>query len=160
MTQIFEDLDPDLPVARLISLRQVMDRAFALPRFMAAFLTLVAVFAFALAGVGLYGLVADAVLQRRSEMGLRMALGATPARAVWTTALDGIRLTLLGLVLGGVLCVGIGRVITGLIWGITPHDPVALGGLLAAILLLAAVASLVPAARVGRIDPATILREG
>jgi predicted permease len=160
VTRVFREIDPDLPVARVSSLRDVMEEAFVMPRFVAAFLVVVAVFALLLAGVGLYGMVAHEVLQRRTEMGLRMALGATPATAVWTAASGGLRLTVGGLLVGGVLSVAAARILVHMIWGVRPWDPVTLAAIVVALAALAAVASFVPAVRVGRFDPARILREG
>jgi predicted permease len=160
LTRVFQQVDPDLPVARVATLREVMDRAFAEQRFEAAFLIAVSAFALLLAGIGLYGIVAHEVLERRTEMGLRMALGATPGRAVWAAGGGGIRLAALGLVVGGVATVGVARIMKNLIWGVAPYDPVILASLVGVLGLLAAVASFVPAARVGRMDPARILREG
>ncbi len=160
VTRVFREVDPDLPVSRLASLDQIMGSAFSRPRFEAAFLLLVAAFALLLAGIGLYGIVAHEVLERRTEMGLRMALGATPGRAVWTAGIGGVRLTLLGLAAGAVLAVAVSRAMVHLVWGVTPYDPVTLAGLVGILAVLAAVASFVPAARVGRMDPARILREG
>ena len=157
---VFRDVDPELPVARMASLRTVMDDAFARQRFEAVFLLVVAAFALLLAGVGLYGVVAHEVLERRSEMGLRMALGARPLSAIWTAGSRGIRLTLWGLALGTFLALGTARVMEHLIWGVTPRDPLTLAVLLGTLALFTGVASFVPAARVGRMDPATILREG
>jgi predicted permease len=159
VTRAFQTVDPDLPVARIASLEEVMARAFALQRFEAAFLLLVAGFALLLAGIGLYGIVAHEVVERRSEMGLRMALGASPARAVWIAGAGGVRLTLLGLLVGGGLAVVVGRVLVYLIHGVTPFDPLTLGFLVAVLALFSAVASFAPAARVGRVSPARILQE-
>lgn len=160
VTGVFREVDPDLPVARFATLKSVMDGAFARQRFEAVFLTVVAAFALLLAAVGLYGIVAHEVLERRSEMGLRMALGATPLRAIWTAGTRGILLSLLGLALGTVLALGIGSLMEHLIWGVTPRDPLTLAALLGILALVTLLASFVPAARVGRVDPATILREG
>jgi ABC-type antimicrobial peptide transport system permease subunit len=92
-------------------------------------------------------------------MGLRMALGASPGRAVWTAGATGVRLTFMGLLVGGALSVGVARVMQHLLWGITPYDPTMVALLVGVLALLAAVASFLPAARVGRMHPADILRE-
>jgi len=160
VSRVFQEVAPDLPVARMASLHSIMDAAFSDSRFEAMFLVAVAAFALLLAGIGLYGIVAHEVLERRAEMGLRMALGATPAKAVWTAGTTGVRLTLFGLVLGAALSAAVARVMGRLIYGITSYDPVTLTALLCVLALLAALASFVPATRVGRMDPAAILREG
>jgi predicted permease len=158
--QAFREVDPDLPVARMAPLADIMEDAFSRQRFEAGFLVLVAAFALLLAGIGLYGIVAHEVLERRSEMGLRMALGSTPGSAVWTAAGGGMRLTGYGLVVGAIAAVGVSRLMEHLVWGVTPGDPPTLAALLGILSLFAAVASFVPAARVGKMDPAAILREG
>lgn len=160
VSRAIRDADPELPLARVATLETVMSQAFARSRFEAAFLLVVAGFALVLAGIGLYGLVAHEVLERRTEMGLRMALGATPGAAVWTTGLSGVRLTFAGLVIGAGLAVLVSRVLTHLIWGVTAFDPPTLLALLAVLGIFTSVASFVPAARAGRMDPAQILREG
>lgn len=160
VTQVFRQVDPDLPVARIVSLREVMNDAFSRQRFEAALLVAVAGFALLLAGIGLYGIVAHEVLERRTEMGLRMALGSTPGQAVWSAGLSGVRLTALGLIVGAFAAVGVARAIERLVWGVQPYDPGTLAALLAVLATLASVASFVPAARVGRLEPARILREG
>jgi predicted permease len=160
VTGAFRQVDPDLPVARMASLGDIMEEAFARQRFEAGFLILVAAFALLLAGIGLYGIVAHEVLERRTEMGLRMALGATPGSAVWTAGAGGLGLAGYGLVLGALGAVGVSRIVENLVWGVSPGDPVTLLFLLGTVGLFAAVASFAPAARVGRMDPARILREG
>ncbi len=159
VTQAFREIDPELPVARMASLTEVMDQAFATERFEAVFLLVVAGFSLLLAGIGLYGIVAHEVLERRSEMGLRMALGATPGHVVWTTGFSGVLLTFIGMTLGGIVAIPVGRVMVGMIYGITPFDPATLVFLLVVLGSSAAVASFVPASRIGRTDPAKILRE-
>lgn len=159
MRRVFASVDPDLPVARVASLDQVMSDAFSRQRFEAAFLVVIAGFSLLLAGLGLYGIVAHEVLERRAELGLRMALGSTPGRAVWAVGSGGMRLAAVGLVFGGVLAVGVGRIMEGLIFGTTPFDPATVSSLVVVLGLLAAVASFVPAFRVSRMDPSRVLRE-
>jgi predicted permease len=160
VTEVFRQAAPDLPVARTVTLSEVVDAAFAQQRFEASFLLTVALLAMILAGIGLYGIVAHEVLERRTEMGLRMALGASPGSAVWKTGLSGVRLTVLGLLVGALGAVGVSRVMGHVLFGVEPFDPVVLAGLAVVLAVLASVASFVPAARVGRMDPARILREG
>ena len=119
----------------------------------------VAAFALLLAGVGLYGIVSHEIQQGRREMGVRMALGVSPGRAIVTTGLSGVRLALWGLLAGGLAAAGVGRVLASLIWGVSPGDPVTILALVGAIGGLACVASFVPAARMGSLDPARVLRE-
>lgn len=119
-----------------------------------------AAFALLLAGVGLYGIVAHEVMERRREMGLRMALDATPAGAVWTAAVPGLRLTVVGFVFGAVLSWLVAGVMEHLIWGVVPHDPITLASVVGILGVLVSLASFIPAARAGRTDPALILREG
>jgi predicted permease len=159
IARVFESQDGELPVARAASLEEVMAKAFARTRFQAAFLFVVAGFALLLAGVGLYGIVAQEVLERRREMGVRMALGSTPGRAIWTTGLAGIRLATWGLLAGGVAATAAGRVLASLLWGVSPSDPITILALISGIGGLALVASFVPAMRMGRMDPARVLRE-
>jgi len=159
VARVFESLDSELPVARTASLREVVEGAFARTRFQAGFLLVVALFALLLAGVGLYGIVAHEVEQGRREMGVRMALGVSTGRAVVGAGLSGVRLAGWGLLAGAVGAVGVGRVMAGLIWGVGASDPVTIMALIAVIGGLAALASFVPAMRIGRLDPATILRD-
>lgn len=158
VVDVFREVDPELPVARVASLREVVDTAFARERFEATFLIAVAGFALLLAGVGLYGIVAHEVTERRTEMGLRMALGSSPRQAIWTAGVSGLRLTVIGLVLGAVLTVPVGRAMNHLIYGIQPFDPLTLILTVGVLVLVTAVASFLPAARVGKSDPAGILR--
>ena len=92
-------------------------------------------------------------------MGLRMALGAAPSQAVWSAGAGGLRLTMLGVLLGGVLSYVASGVMQNLLFGVTPADPVVAVGLFGLMSLLAVTASFVPAGRVGRLDPAMVLRD-
>ena len=84
----------------------------------------------------------------------------TPSEAVWTAGVGGVRLAMFGSIVGAVAAVAVSRIMQHLIWGVVPYDPATLGVLLATLTLVAATASFVPAARVGRMDPARVLRDG
>ncbi len=159
ITNTIHDVNPDMPVARVTLLSEVMAQALARPRFEALFLVIVAAFALLLAVVGLYGVVANEVVERTSEMGLRMALGATPGKAVWTVGLPGLRLTAMGLITGGALTALTAPWIAHVIWGVAPYDPLTMGFVSVCLLVLAIAASFVPATRIARLEPSTILRE-
>jgi len=111
-----------------------------------------------LAGVGLYGVVAYAVSRRTREIGIRIALGAASNEVVGMVVRHGIRPAVAGIIAGLLASWFGGKVLQGLLYGVTPHDPVTLVG---ATLLLGAVttaATLLPARRASRIPPASALR--
>jgi ABC-type antimicrobial peptide transport system permease subunit len=152
---------PDLAVTRVVPMQEIVDDAFAWERLQATFLLAVGAFTLLLALVGLYGIVAHEVQERRGELGLRLSLGASPRGAVWATSARGIALTLYGLGVGAVLGVFAARMLLAeLLHGVSPLDATTLFIVLGSLLLVSVAASLVPAARVARIDPAEVLRAG
>lgn len=158
ITEVFRSLAPGLPAARSTTLSSVVDRAFARQRLEAGFLLTMAIFAMILAGIGLYGLISQEVLERRGEMGVRMALGASPSDAVVRTGSGGVALAAAGLALGMLLSIPAARLLDSLVFGVGAWDAVTLAIVTVALGSLALVASFVPALRIGRLDPARILR--
>ena len=112
-----------------------------------------------LAAVGLYGLVAYSVTRRTSEIGVRIALGATQKGIAWMIVHDSLLLVAAGLVAGLLTALALGRFAAKLIYGISATDPAALSLAAAFMLLFALLASLLPARRAARIDPAIALRQ-
>jgi ABC-type antimicrobial peptide transport system permease subunit len=152
-------LDPELPIAEIAALSETVHTSLARPRFNASFLAIIAAFALVLAAVGLWGLVANEVVERGPEMGMRMALGATPGEAVRAAARPGLKLAIIGLLIGGgISALGAG-VLESLITGVAPFDPLTLGGVIGMLLAVAAAASFLPALRTARLDPAATLRQ-
>jgi predicted permease len=150
---------PELPVARIATMNDVVDGAFARQRLEAAFLLAMAGVALALTGLGLYGLVAQEVAERRGELGVRVALGASPTRAVLHIGSAGLAIAGVGLAIGVLLSVGVSRVLDSLVWGVGTLDPTTLAGVVAVLGTVAGLASFVPASRIARLDPARVLRE-
>ncbi|HSG07439.1 MAG TPA: ABC transporter permease [Longimicrobiales bacterium] len=111
-----------------------------------------------LATLGIYGLISYSVSQRRAEMGVRVALGASRNEIRRSVLGDGLRMTLVGLALGLVLAVALARLVASVFYGVSPFDPLTLGGVMALFLGVATVASLIPAERASRADPASVLR--
>ena len=114
--------------------------------------------AVALAALGMYGLLAVLVSSRRREIGVRLAIGASPGSVARMVVGDSLRNAGIGVALGGVLSVATGHLISGLLVDVSPHDPVTLAAVVAALLAVACVAALVPARRAARIDPVDALR--
>ncbi len=150
---------PDLPVARIATMNEIVDNAFARQRLEASFLLTMAAVALGLTGLGLYGLVAQEVAERKGELGVRVALGASPSRAVVHIGSAGMTIAVVGLGLGVLMSVGASRLLESLVWGVGTLDPITLAAVVAVLSALAALASFVPASRIARLDPARVLRE-
>jgi predicted permease len=118
----------------------------------------VAVLALTLAALGTYGVTAFATSQRLEEVSVRMALGASSSDVFRLLAMQGLRPVVLGLLVGLGAALIVGRVAAQELVGVSPHDPVAVGGALAVLLACAAIAVVVPARRAARSDPAALLR--
>lgn len=149
---------PDLPVSNAWQMEGVIEQSFAQVRFPLLVFGAFAVIALLLAALGVFGVAAQAVLQRRRELGIRMALGAR-AGEVYRLILGQSLLPVgIGMMIGLAGAVAAGRVLRGLLFGVTPGDPAtifAAAGLLAAVALLA---SAWPARHATRVDPALVLR--
>jgi ABC-type antimicrobial peptide transport system permease subunit len=109
--------------------------------------------------IGLYGLTASVVGQRTREMGVRVALGAKPSDLLRMLLWDSLRPVVIGLALGAGVAILIGQVvIAAVFFGVSPNDPLALGGAIATLLAAAILAVLVPTRRAVELDPATVLK--
>jgi ABC-type antimicrobial peptide transport system permease subunit len=150
--------DPLLPFARVRDMKQVQNASLAQQRFLMVLLGGLALAAVFLAAVGIHGLIATTVVERSREMGIRVALGATAAQAIRALALPGILLAAAGTVIGIAASLAFVRLVRHYVWGVSTTDPLTFAGVAAVLLAVAAVASVVPALRLLRIDPATILR--
>jgi putative ABC transport system permease protein len=146
-------IDPDLPLQRLETMTEVVERAVAPSRFFLVGVAVFAALATLLAAVGLYGVMAYLVSRRSREIGVRVALGASSSSIVRLVMADGLRPTVLGLLVGLALAVAGGRMIESLLFGVDARDPLILCAVPALLTVVAIFAILTPAARASRIDP-------
>jgi len=151
-------VDRDVPVFDVRALSEVVSRSLATRRFAVTLLASFAGVALFLAVVGLYGVLSYAVTQRTSELGVRFALGATPGRVIQMVLGDGLRLVVAGLVLGAAMGGLAARLMSGLLFGIRVLDVKTFAGAALLLLLVALLASFVPARRASRLDPMNALR--
>lgn len=150
--------DPNLPVPALWPLHERLGRAFAVERQTTAVLGGFAAIALALASVGLYTVVAHAVRRRSREIGVRIALGATPGAVVAWVAARAVRPLAVGIVAGGCLALIATRLVASQLVGVSPTDPLTIAGALAALGGATTLGCWLPARRAARTDPATTLR--
>jgi len=151
-------LDPQLPVAEVRTMRELLGRSVAEPRFRTALLGLFAAVALLLAAVGIYGILSYAVGQRTQEIGIRMALGARRRDVLSLVLMDGMTLVAAGVGLGLIAALALGRLLRGLLFGVGPMDAWTFGAASLIMTAAALLACYVPASRAAKVDPMTALR--
>ncbi|HLK34774.1 MAG TPA: ABC transporter permease [Terriglobales bacterium] len=151
-------LDPDLAVANIAPMPQLVSSLLAGPRFNTTLLGLFAGFALFLSAIGIYGVLAYAVAQQRHEIGIRMALGARPRHVLRFVLAWGTRLACVGTVCGIVAALALTRLMKGLLYGVGATDPLTFAAVTLLLLLVALFASYLPARRATKVDPMIALR--
>ncbi len=159
LERAMSEVDSELPFASFRTVDELRAASLGRQQLQAMLLSGFSALALLLACVGIYGLIAGSVSERTRELGIRQVLGATPLATLWLVAAPGILLTLAGVLLGGVLARMTVPVIRHFLWGVTPSDPLTFVLVATCCLLVAAVASLLPALRVLRFSPARTLRD-
>jgi putative ABC transport system permease protein len=152
------ELDPELPVSDVLTIQQIIERSLGNASLSAGLVLGFAVLSLILASVGLYGVLSYLTAQRTGEIGVRMALGAQREEVLRLMLGDGLRPALYGLTLGLAASIGAVRLIQSMLYGTQPLDPAIFASVAASMLVVAALACLVPAWRASRIDPMQALR--
>jgi putative ABC transport system permease protein len=155
---VLHDVDPNVPLVQVRPLAELVADSVARPRFYMSLLALFAGVALALAATGIFGVISYTVAQRAREISIRMALGASSIDIVRRIVLSGLALTATGAALGLAAAGALGRVIQGQLFGVRLLDPITIGSVVGVLAITAAVASLLPAWRAARLDPANALR--
>ncbi len=159
MRHALQSVDPRLPFSSFQGMFEFRAASLKQQRYQATIFSALGTLALLLTALGVYGLIAHSVAQRTREMGIRLALGATPRQVVRAAALPGITLSLAGIGCGVVLALFATRLLKGLIWGITGTDPLTFSSVAILLILVATVSSALPALRLTRLDPAQTLRD-
>ena len=152
------ELDPSLPTEEYQNLGDLVDRAVSPRRFMTLLLGGFACGALILAVIGIYGVVSYSVTQRTQEIGIRMALGASPGQVQRKIVADTVVLVSVGLLIGVVAATLLTRLAASLLYQLEPTDPLTFGLTVAVLLTAAAAAGYFPAFRASRVDPMSVLR--
>lgn len=151
-------IDPDMPLIAVRTIEQYLDGRFSLPSLFSSLLAVFGLVGLTLAAVGLYGVMGYSVAQRTREIGIRMALGAPPANVLRMVLTQGMKLTLVGLLIGLAAAFGAGRLLDSMLYGVSASDPLTFGGIAAVLALVALVACCIPARRAAKVDPLIALR--
>jgi putative ABC transport system permease protein len=153
-------LDPDLPMANVKTMEQWITTSAAQPRLTSILLSIFAGVALLIAAIGIYAVLAYSVSQRTREIGVRMAIGATPRRIQGLIVSEGMRVVLLGLVIGLAGGLAVGRTVESLVYGVGVRDPKIYFVVAASLTAVALAACFIPARRAAAVDPLVALREG
>jgi putative ABC transport system permease protein len=153
-----QKLDRDLPITKLRTIEDIASDSVARPRFRAALIGAFAALALILALIGIYGVLAYSVGQRIREFGIRMALGAHHADILRLVIGDGLRIALLGVVVGLIAAAGLTHYLQSMLWGVEPLDPITFIAVPFVVLIVALAACYIPARRATKVDPLIALR--
>jgi len=151
-------IDPNQPVASTRTVEGIVAESQANRRFTTLLLGLFSLVAVALAAIGIYGVIAYSTAQRIPEFGVRMALGARRSDVLAMVLREGLTIGAVGLALGVAAAMVLTRFLSSLLFGVSARDPITFAALPLGLLLVAVLASLIPAARAVRVNPVAALR--
>ena len=156
--RIVNDLDREVPVANVQTMRRIVEQSTAKTTFAMLLLAVAGGMALVLSAVGIYGVISYTVDQRRGEIGVRMALGAQATQVGRMVVAQSLRVAAVGIAIGLLGAFATTRVMQSLLFGVTPTDPATLGGVTLLLVMLGAFASYAPARRATKVDPVEVLR--
>ena len=151
------EMDPDIPVANITTMNEAVWGSISQPRLTMQIGSLFALLALLLTVFGIYGVLAYSVSQQTQEIGIRMALGATPAQVIGQVMSNGMRIVIAGMVAGLIAFFASTRLLQGLLFGVSAKDPISLLATTSAILIVGLLASYIPARRAARVSPVSAI---
>jgi putative ABC transport system permease protein len=154
---VIREMDARLPVSEIRTMTDVVNTQIAGPRFAMQALGLFGVLALVLSAIGIFGIVSQVVASRAQEFGIRAALGAAPRDLIRLSLRTGVKQAAAGLGIGIVLALIVTHAMTSILQGVTPNDPLTFAAVVVVTGLVALGASLGPARRAGKSDPAKVL---
>jgi putative ABC transport system permease protein len=153
-----KEIAPDEPIFRVNTMSDLVESWISPQKFSSLLLTIFAGLALVLAAIGIYGVIAYSVVQRTREIGIRMALGAVRTDVLHLILRQGARIGVLGLALGMAGAYLAARMLSSMLFGVNPHDPLVFSGVALSILIVVLLASYIPARKATRVDPLVALR--
>jgi ABC-type antimicrobial peptide transport system permease subunit len=156
--QAIHQIDANLPITNVTTLAEQVSNSMGPQRLISALTVLFGIVGLALACVGLYGIMAYNVARRTHELGVRMALGAQKGEILKMIMGHGLRLTLIGLAIGAAGALALTRLMTNLLYGVKPSDPLTFIAVSVLLALVALLACYIPARRAIKVDPMVALR--
>ncbi len=151
-------IDPDQPVSQVRTMRELVNSSVSQPRFNLLLFGAFGAIAMLLAAVGIYGVIAYSVSQRSHEIGVRMALGAAAGSVLSLVLRQGLTVAGIGLGIGLLAATGLSRLLSGMLYAVSPVDPITYVAVAIALAAVAAAACSIPALRASRLDPVEVLR--
>jgi ABC-type antimicrobial peptide transport system permease subunit len=158
LARVVRDIDSSVPVGQVRPMRTVLGETLATRTLVMSLLSLFAGLALVLAALGIYAVTTAAVAERRAELAIRVALGAQPIRVAGLVLRQALTSAAGGAMAGLVAAIALGRFVESMLFDVTPLDPWAMGGTIAALVVVAGLASLAPGRAATKVDPMDALR--
>ena len=159
MSDAIRAVNADMPRYDVFPMEALVDGSTRERRFVMLLLTTYALVSMLLAGIGIYGTMSQSVIQRTPEIGVRIALGASPWTVVWLLFRQGLHLVAAGIAVGGLAAVSLTRLMRNVLFEVGPLDPWAFAGAAVVLISFAMMACYLPARRATRVDPVVALRQ-
>jgi predicted permease len=158
LRQAMSEVDSQLAISAIRGIDDVRHATLSRQRTLMLLVGALGALALFLAAIGIHALIASGVAERTRELGIRLALGATVAQTIRDAAMPGISMAIAGLVVGCAIAYGLSGYIRSLLWGVKENDPLTFVAVVAALLAVAVTASIIPALKVRKVDPVSLLR--